>query len=314
MPERNPDYCANCGRPAVFATTNTGANVDYYCEICGPRTYPGESGLRRLEARVAAPRPQAPEFPTPPPGPPAEEGSGLVMRGGTEVEDSRLGRVVQFDEQSRSFPMAALLDEAPKEYKPRSYTWSCDAHFDQGPEGSCVGHAWAHEMVCRPVVIDDIDQTFARWVYKTAQKYDAWKGENYEGTSVLAGAKVLQQQPPQMPEGRGLMQEYRWIFGDMNELIKTLGYFGPVVFGLNWYAGMMKTNGDGFIRRTGSYMGGHCILGKGVSMAKKAVRLHQSWGTGWGEGGDCWISFSDLEKLLGEQGEICVPVHRKDWG
>jgi hypothetical protein len=125
---------------------------------------------------------------------------------------------------------------------------------------------------------------------------------------------VLQKRPPAMPEGRGLMGSYHWIFGDMDELIQTLGYFGPVVLGTNWYDGMMDIDDDGFIHKTGLVAGGHAILIKGVSLPREAVRLHQSWGESWGDNGDCWLSFSDLEALLAEDGELCVPAHRKEWG
>ncbi|HET7110237.1 MAG TPA: hypothetical protein VFI41_05160 [Gemmatimonadales bacterium] len=301
------EVCVNCGQPATYRTMTQAANTDFYCEFHGKKSYPN-GGLMRLDE-------EQPPATVLPPGS-GQTDTSLIMRGGGEVEDSRLGRVVQFDERSRSFPMTELIAELEpaKAYKPRSHTWNCGVHLDQGQEGSCVGHAWAHELVAPPVVIEGIDHDFARWIYKTAQKYDQWAGEAYEGTSTLAGAKVCAGRPPKMAEGRGLIGEYRWIFGDMDELIKTLGYFGPVVLGTNWYAGMMNTDKDGFVRKTGSLMGGHCILIKGVTLTKKAVRLHQSWGESWGQGGDAWLSFADLEALLGEQGELCVPVHRKEWG
>lgn len=309
VPQRDPGVCVNCGQPATQRTTNPGANVDYYCDFHAQQAYPVNTG--QLEPVTGVPPgPGA----TPDSGQPA--GSGLIiLRAGTVTADQRLDRIPQFDQKSRGFAMAPMLAElAPaKAYKPRSYTWKTDKHFDQGPDGACVGYAWAHELVARPVVID-IDQSMAAWIYKTAQKYDAWAGEAYDGTSVLAGAKVITKRPPAMPEGRGLLGEYRWIFGDMNELIKTLSYFGPVVLGTNWYTGMFDPDGDGFIHRTGDLAGGHAILIKGVSLAQKAVRLHNSWGTSWGQDGDAWLSWADLEQLLGEQGELCVPVHRKEWG
>jgi hypothetical protein len=310
-PERDPTRCGNCGQPATQRTTNPGANVDYFCDACGAKAYPENTG--QLERTG---QPQVPPVPASPLDSGQSEDSGPIrLRDGSTVADPRLDRLIQFDPKSREFPMRAILREiAPKNYKPRSYTWKTDLHFDQGWNGSCVGHAWAHEMAARPVIIPGIDQPFAYWVYKTAQKYDAWSGDAYEGTSVLAGAKVLQKRPPAMPEGRGLMGSYHWIFGDMDELIQTLGYFGPVVLGTNWYDGMMDIDDDGFIHKTGLVAGGHAILIKGVSLPREAVRLHQSWGESWGDNGDCWLSFSDLEALLAEDGELCVPAHRKEWG
>lgn len=228
---------------------------------------------------------------------------------GVEITDPRLGRLPDLDPRNRQFPMAAVLQQAAKQYRPRSYTWSVEAHLDQGNEPSCVGFAWAHELLARPAVIPK-DAKFASWLYRTAQRYDQWAGESYAGTSVLAGARVVQKQPPAMSEGRGLIGEYRWIFGDLNEVIRTVGYFGPVIFGTWWYEGMFDPGSDGFVRPTGYRAGGHAYLIKGVNLSKKALRIHNSWGAGWGEDGDAWLSFDDTVRLLNETGECCVPVRR----
>lgn len=234
----------------------------------------------------------------------------LPIAPGFTVTDPRLGRVPQFDDRSRDFPMAAALDDLPKRYKARSYTWSVGAHLDQGNEPSCVGFAWTHDLLARPAVVD-MDPGFASWVYKTAQRFDAWAGEGYAGTSVIAGAKVIQKRPPAMSEGRGLIGEYRWIFGDLDALIKTLGYFGPVVFGTWWYDGMFTPDRDGYVRPTGQPAGGHAYLVKAVDVRNKRFSIHNSWGTGWGQNGDAWLSFDDAIRLLNEQGECCVPMRRQ---
>lgn len=233
-----------------------------------------------------------------------------ILKDNVATTDPRLGRIPQFDPRSRDFPMKAALDDLPKRYRERSYTWGLDAHLNQGSEPSCVGFAWAHELLARPAVVD-ISHDFASWVYRTAQRYDAWSGEAYAGTSVLAGAKVIQKQPPAMSEGRGLIGEYRWIFGDLDDLIKTLGYFGPVIFGTWWYEGMFDPDADGFIRPTGYQAGGHAYLIRGIDVKARKLRVHNSWGQDWGMGGDAWLSFDDALRLLHEDGECCVPVRRQ---
>jgi hypothetical protein len=231
----------------------------------------------------------------------------VTLRGGYETTDSRLDRVPQWDPRNRNFPMKAIIEA--KEYRPRSYSWSVDPHLDQGSEGSCVGHAWAHELIARPKVVAAIDQPFARWIYKTAQNYDAWSGSDYEGTSVLAGAKVVQQRPPRMPEGRGLIDEYRWVF-DVDEMVRTLGYFGPLVVGIWWWSAMFKPAADGTVRPTGYRAGGHALLVKAVNVKGRFFTLHNSWGDKWGVGGDCRVSFDDMAALLDDDGEACVPMRR----
>jgi len=219
----------------------------------------------------------------------------MKLRGGFRTTDKRLDRIPQFDERSRNFPIRALV---PK--KQRSYTWSCKAWLDQGREGACVGFAWAHDLNARPKIIA-VDNSYARGIYTSAQKIDEWAGEAYEGTSVLAGAKVV--------SNIGYMTEYRWAFG-LDDLILAVGYAGPAVLGLNWYEGMFQPDTKGFLKPTGRLAGGHAILCHSVNVKEKYFKLHNSWGQDWGVNGECFISFEDMDRLLHEQGEACVPVVR----
>ena len=171
-----------------------------------------------------------------------------------------------------------------------------------------MGHAWAHELIARPVVTL-VDHTYARErIYWEAQKIDPWDGGAYpgaapfyEGTAVLAGAKVCQ--------ALGHFAEYRWAFG-LRDLILAVGYTGPVVLGINWYEGMFNPDVDGFIRPTGLIAGGHALLVHGVSVSGSYVKIHNSWGPSWGQNGGAKITFTDLERLLNEDGEACIPLRR----
>lgn len=209
-----------------------------------------------------------------------------------------LGRRVEFDEASRNFPIRALI---PTAAKPRSYTWRCDAQLDQDGIGACVGFAWAAELAARPVVVNGIENQLGFDIYHDAQKLDEWPGEAYEGSSVLGGAKAVMD--------RGFLEQYRWAFG-LEDLVLAIGYKGPAVIGINWYGDMFLPDHNGVIHPTGGSPGGHAILANGVSIAKKLIRLHNSWGQAWGINGDCFISFDDLDKLLHEQGEACIPIRR----
>lgn len=210
--------------------------------------------------------------------------------------DPRLGRLPDFDERSRAFPIMATIDATT----PRSYTWTCPIVLDQGAEGSCVGHAWAHEIAARPGTWN-ASSYLARLIYKEAQKIDPWPGESYEGTSVLAGAKIS--------TSLGHYREYRWAFG-LQDLILALGYKGPAVLGINWYESMFNPSATGVLSVSGAVAGGHAILANGVSVTKQLVRLHNSWGPNWGINGEAFISFANLARLLNEGGEACIPVTR----
>lgn len=222
----------------------------------------------------------------------------MKLKDGSEVEDPRLDRVEQFDERSRDYPIMATIAATKK---PRSYHWSCGSVLDQGREGACVGFAWTHELIARPAVVKDKDDRFATSVYKAAQKIDQWPGENYAGTSVIAGVKVLSQQ--------GFYGEYRWAFG-LDDLVMAIGYKGPAVLGIPWYKSMYSTDKDYWVKVSGRKVGGHAILARGVNVRHEYVTLHNSWGPSWGKNGDGRISFDDLDRLLNEGGEACIPVKR----
>lgn len=217
------------------------------------------------------------------------------------VNGRKFDRHVQFDERSRNFPIRAAV---PLQH--RSYTWTVGITLDQGQEGACVGFGWAHELAAKPIIVKDITNQFAHdRIYKEAQKLDEWDGEDYSGTSVIAGAKVVKNQLK-------AMVEYRWAFG-LEDLRLAVGHAGPAVLGVNWYEGMFNVDSGNFVHAIGQMSGGHCICCFGVNNRSKYFSLHNSWGESWGNGGNCKISFDDMDKLLHESGEACIPMGRRQF-
>lgn len=227
-------------------------------------------------------------------------------------EDYKLDWVSRQDPLSLGFPIRAIVDRTV----PSNMTWRTPPiPLDQGQEGACVGFGWTHEALSTPVVVDlnrvrasvpRDPQEFARYCYLSAQRIDEWAGESYEGTSVLAGAKVMQ--------SAGLLGEYRWCF-NTRDVALALTNTGPVVLGINWYNSMYYPV-NGIVRVSGSIAGGHCILVVGyrkpgvIFPGEAAFMLFNSWGPGWGNNGRAWISESELAFLLKQNGEACVPVRR----
>jgi hypothetical protein len=235
----------------------------------------------------------------------------VLLRGDHITFDPRLDRVPSFDPLSYGWPVRGLLAAEIGTAKPplRSFTWQVGPVLDQGAEGACVGFGHAARIMALPDRHKEIDNTWAREVYKAAQKIDEWPGESYEGTSVLAGAKVL--------KTRGFYSEYRWAFG-VEDAARAIGYLGPVVFGTVWLDGMSNPRPSGLLEVTGRVAGGHGWLGRGVRMRAvlpgeglkpiEVVRARQSWGPDWGAGGDFFIRLDDLDRLLNQEGECCLPV------
>ena len=167
---------------------------------------------------------------------------------------------------------------------------------DQGSNGSCVGFAWAHWLYADPVrrLID------AEGVYAVSQNLDEWDGRDYDGTSIRAGAKVL--------------QKLRFISGyafatSAADVAKSVLRIGPVVMGTDWWSLMSVPETTSFdLRTVGVVEGGHAWLITGVDTKKKRFRMKNSWGKGWGVNGRANISFDAVDILLKSAGEACIGI------
>jgi hypothetical protein len=175
----------------------------------------------------------------------------------------------------------------------------------------------------------------ARQRYWEMQKIDYWPGGSYpgatpyyEGTSTLAGAKVMQ--------SLGYFTEYRWAFS-IDETLLAIAHEGPVLTGIPWLDSMFEPNMDGQLDTSGREVGGHEIMWRGVTLpvrgvatvrwpdgtiskiktSEPLVRCRNTWWGGpgspgvWGRAGEAVVRASGLEALLKSDGDCCVPVGRK---
>ena len=222
---------------------------------------------------------------------------------------------VHFDERSRNYPATLGLEDKPL----RSYTWGFPkpVFLNQLEDGACVGFSWAHQLATRRGAVTTTDK-IAFELYKAAQLVDEFPGENYSGSSVLAGAKVVTE--------RFGMSAYSWAFG-ISDAAKSLSYVGSCVLGINWHEAMLEPDSAGFIRVSGKLLGRHALLARGLKtvwvdkskahtfanldLDRSYVLLRNSWGREWGHEGDCKITVSDLSDLLTQNGECCVAEARK---
>lgn len=208
----------------------------------------------------------------------------------------RLGRKAAADDRDRKFAIRATGPLAGRKRWRRSRE-----RLPQPGVPHCVGYAWARWLLWPPFG----QQLSPSGVYYAAQRVDEWEGEDYEGTSVRAGAKVLAE--------LGFVREYRWAL-DVETMAAAVRYDGPLVIGTNWYERMDQVDDRGFARVRGRNLGGHAYNVYGVDCGGEYFEVCTPWeGTAFGidGSGDARVSFADMRRLIVEEGEICLPVEQE---
>lgn len=206
------------------------------------------------------------------------------------------GRRVSQDERDRGFLLRRRRKGTPG--IPAFRNWGSRWWHDQGEVPCCVGSAWAHWLDSSPIrqFLNPIG------VYELAQFLDEWDGEEYAGTSVRAGAKVLHR--------LGAIVSYSWSW-DSHAVAQHILQFCPVVVGTNWYEGMHYPEPDFQVSATGEILGGHAYLLDGFNSKTGLFRCKQSWGRNWGKNGRFYMSLETLQQLLDEDGEACTGIEQR---
>jgi hypothetical protein len=192
----------------------------------------------------------------------------------------------------RDYPLAAAATTR------RKRTWAMPIVLDQGSAPTCVGCAVAGLLACQPLkqYLDPVG------IYEIAQFLDEWEGQNYSGTSVRAGVKVIHH--------LGFLEKYQWTT-DVQVTAWQILERGPVVLGVDWYAQMDTPDAEGIIRAKGRRRGGHAVLANGVDTQRELFTITNSWSKDWGKDGRCFLPFEDAAKLFAQDGEVVCCVERK---
>ena len=179
----------------------------------------------------------------------------------------------------------ALADSAP-EYLVR---WSPPSHVrDQGQDPDCVAAAWDNWLETAPHAVDA--SPWSDWsLYKAAQQVDEWPNDDYDGTSIEAGAKVLQD--------AGLISDVRFT-PSYTEATQFLLSDGPVVVSAAWWN--FGYDDEFHALLNDHIVGYHAWMCFGV-MANGDWACRQSWGEDWANHGDFYVTprFLAYEALYG---------------
>ena len=225
------------------------------------------------------------------------------------------GRRFAADPRDRNFLMRRMLADPRALTLPTRKTWGiAKTALNQGKTGTCVGHAWRNFLRCAPIrTVTPKPSAFD--IYRSAVLKDPWPSNDSEaklpdgdsrlddGTTVRAGAEAV--------TGFGLLKSYVWAFS-LQPAVEWVLNEGPVVLGTNWYSSF-NPDAQGVVRITqrATVVGGHAYLWRGVDTRKALALCSNSWGDNWGQSGDFYMPFRDLERLIHEDGEACSAVQQK---
>jgi hypothetical protein len=243
-------------------------------------------------------------------------------------QDPRLGRHVWHDPRNRDYDAQALLLAA--EPPPRLTLWSrLGPIFDQGecpvetlvelgadPTDRSIGcctncatfgllNTEPYARTGRVYTMEDVLPGYHRTTQVDERAVPGVWPPTDTGSTGQHAMKVL--------VAAGLIQAYRWAF----RMRTVLGYLahGPVAAGTVWYDSMFTpVERDGRlvleITPDAEVAGGHEWIIDGNDPAHRMVRMTNSWGPRWGRLGRAWVAYDTLERLLGERGDVVVPVLR----
>jgi hypothetical protein len=216
-----------------------------------------------------------------------------------------LGRHVEHDERSRSFP--AQTAPLPN----LAIRWTINAApLDQGNLGSCTGNAVAQCFNTTPYYGERrafhkgryLTEDNALAFYKRATEVDGFDGTyppDDTGSSGLAAAKAARE--------AGYINSYTHAFG-IDHVLGALAV-GPLIVGTVWLDDMFQPDERGVLTVSGKEAGGHEYLLLGWNPKTELMEFFNSWGSSWGRKGHFYIPVDEFDrKLLQADGDATVLV------
>jgi hypothetical protein len=209
----------------------------------------------------------------------------------------RLGRHIVHDPRSRDFPAQSAPAIISVVHN------AVGLPLDQGDIGSCTANALCGALNSAPDYTSGPPRTEqnAITLYEVETKLEGQPyPPNDPGGSGLEVCKAAQQ--------LGWISSYQHAFGIENALLALV--LRPVITGINWYTSFDAPAADGrvAIAAGATVRGGHEVVGDGIDASNRLVWFWNSWGIGFGVGGRFCMSFDTWQQLLGETGDVTVPI------
>jgi hypothetical protein len=204
------------------------------------------------------------------------------------------GRIVEPDPRDGLFPMRTILPGVwPRK---RRIRWTLGPVLDQGPTGSCVGHAAKAWVMATPRPSGAARPPGAFDIYNLARQLDddPYNDNMDTGTSIRGGMQALQL--------LGRAKSYVWA-SSVDEMARWVLTRGGLIIGVAWFDKMDIPDGRGQIHVSGRFLGGHAVFLYGTDRDDELFFGVNSWGSGWGLGGRFSLSYDDMDRLLRDDGE-----------
>jgi hypothetical protein len=179
--------------------------------------------------------------------------------------------------------------------------------FDQGQLGSCTANAALGVLVTDPFWRAGMSFTEADAValYEIETKLDDSQipGEyppDDTGSSGPWSMRALEKQ--------GKIRSWRHT-RSLHTALRLLNT-GPISVGTPWFQSMFTPDDVGMlvVDPSSGVAGGHQYAVTANDVAGQRVLVRNSWGTSWGQNGHAWLSWSDLDLLLHDGGDVVQPV------
>jgi hypothetical protein len=198
--------------------------------------------------------------------------------------------------------MRHALQAEPVTAVPEGHVWLNGDILDQGSEGACVGFSWTAWENAKPRGFQEQqDNAYAQGWYKAAQARDPWPGDDYDGTTVAAGAKVA--------IARSALDRYLWA-GSKSEIDMWILTKGPVVVGSDWFKSMDSVGRLGWVKvdPSSGVRGGHAYLLLGRTSARNYV-FQNSWGVEYADEGLFYMNEENFNMLVTRgNAEFCTAL------
>jgi len=238
-----------------------------------------------------------------------------------------LGRIEHHDPANIRYALPVLPRTAI-----RSVDWRRRVPiFDQGSLGSCTGNAaigclgtdslvrsgLTQATITQIVSLTGaglsgpytatktvpVDEDLAVMTYSIATGLDPFEGHyppddtgSDGGSACLAMVRL------------GLSSRYEHAFS--LDAVKAALMSGPLLWGTVWYWSMFDPTADGnlVIDPSSGEAGGHELAITGYDLTTDVYKVANSWGSGWGDQGYCYLKGSDLGYLLSRGGDATQPT------